>query len=85
MCKNIEEPKARPAVGCTELLVVAKALHKAGHKAAPFMTMQSGGDEGIVIKMKCHLFDDAQELHAALCNFFSTNASNQAERVKPEN
>jgi hypothetical protein len=72
-------------LGSMRLLVAATVLHESGHKASPFMTLQSGGEEGPVIKLKCRSFDDAKELHSALCHFFSTNAVNhQQEEVDRE-
>ena len=61
-----------PDVSSTRLLAAARHLFKTGHKASPFMTLDSGPN-GCSLAMKFKTLDDGQAVHAALVQFFTAN------------
>jgi hypothetical protein len=70
-----------PAVSSTRLLAAARHLFDTGHKASPFMTLDSGPD-GCSLSMKFKTLDDGQAVHAALVRFFTANAEAHASATK---
>ena len=67
----------RVSVPSDTLLAAARHLFKTGHKAIPFMTLDSGPD-GCSLSMKFKTLDDGQAVHAALVRFFTANPTGQA-------
>jgi hypothetical protein len=70
-----------PDVSSTRLLAAARHLFKTGHKASPFMTLDSGPN-GCSLAMKFKTLGDGQAVHASLVQFFTANAPDQA-RLQP--
>ena len=68
--KNILPPP--PPVRCNALLAAAQNLFKTGHKASPFMTLDSGPN-GCSLTMRFQSLDDGQAVHSALVRFFTAN------------
>lgn len=56
----------------TDLLAVARNLHKTAHKACPFITHNSGPD-GHSIVMRVKDYDESREVYESLMKFFSAN------------
>lgn len=61
-----------PAVSSTRLLAAARHLFKTGHKASPFMTLDSG-PTGCSLSMKFKTLDDGQAVYSALVRLFTAN------------
>ena len=70
----------RVSVPSDTLLAAALHLFKTGHKAAPFMTLDSGLN-GCSLSMKFKTLDDGQAVHTALVRFFTAN--NQGDSQSP--
>jgi len=63
----------------TELLAVARNLHKTARKACPFITHNSGPDDHIIV-MRVKNYDESWEVYESLMKFFSANASVEARQ-----
>ena len=73
----------RVSVPSDTLLAAARHLFKTGHKACPFMTLDSGPD-GCSLSMKFKTLDDGQAVHAALVRFFTANPSGLGTAARKE-
>ena len=68
MKKNVRGP----VVSKTRLLAAGQHLFDTGHKASPFMTLDSGPN-GCSLSMKFKTIDDGHAFHTALVRFFTAN------------
>jgi hypothetical protein len=69
---DAEQPSPE-GLSSSALLAAAENLHRRAHEACPFMTLNTGGPDGIVVKMKFKNYDDAADVHSLLVKFFSAN------------